>query len=450
MSYLLVLALVAFGLPLAIGFSQRVRREVHTQAMSQASFVALAADRLVEDDDRAALQQLVVSAAHDARGRVLIVDGAGRILADSFGTTTIGVSYRTRPEIALALRGRRVQTERESRTLGERLLVTALPIHGSTPIGAVRISQTTAAITRAVRRNVLGLGIVAFAVLLFGLLVAIVLARRLSEPLRRLEVAAGRVADGDLSTRVEEAGPREQRSLARAFNAMTARVARTLSAQQDFVADASHHLRTPLAGVRLRLEALGADAGEGEGRTHVDAAIGELDRLSGMIDELLALSQTGERDAPGELLAMEEVVEDALERWRPALTGRGQSLAYDPGDGARSDTFVMARSDIDRVLDVLLDNAGRYAPAGSVITVVRDGTDVAVLDEGPGVADDELETVFERFARGSVGRRSGPGSGLGLPLARELARRWDGDVTITAGEPGGARATVIVPSAHVV
>lgn len=448
MSYLLVLALVAFGVPLALGFSQRVRREVRTQAMSQASFVALAADRLVEDGDRADLQRLVVSAGRDARGRVLIVNGAGTIIADSVGTGTVGVSYRSRPEIALALRGRHVQTERESQTLGERLLVTALPIHDTDPIGAVRISQTTAAIGRAVRRNMIGLAIVAFAVLAFGLMVAVVLARRLSEPLRRLELAAGRVAEGDVLTRVEETGPREQRSLARAFNAMTARVARTLSAQQDFVADASHHLRTPLAGLRLRLEALTADELPPEGRDHVGAAIGELDRLSEMIDELLVLSQTGERDAPGELLAMEEVVEDALERWRPALAGREQSLAYDPGDGARSDTFVMARGDVDRVLDVLLENASRYAPEGSTITVARDGTVVSVLDCGPGLAENECETVFERFTRGAAGRRSGPGSGLGLPLARELARRWGGEVAIGNRPAGGARASVTVPPVH--
>lgn len=443
MAYLLVLALVAFGLPLGIGYSQRVRSEVRTQARSQANIVAISADPLVEAGGTTRLRALVRGAARSVRGRVLVVDRRGRVLADSAGTQTEGLSYRNRPEVAAALRGERVQQERTSRTLDERLLVTAVPIDGANPQGAVRITQDTKAITRAVRRNLTGLMVVAIAVLALGLLIAVVLARRLSDPVRRLQDAAERVSDGDLEAFVEEEGPREQRALARSFNTMTGRVARAMRSQQDFVADASHQLRTPLAGMRLRLEAAQADALSPDAQRHLVAATAELDRLSQMIDELLLLSQTGERDAPGEDLALAGVVQGARERWVTAVADAGQTLDVDLA--APASTYA-ARVDVDRALDALIENASRYAPVGSTITVRSRGPVIEVIDDGPGLSDEDLAHVFDRFTRGEVGRRSGPGTGLGLPTARELVRRWGGDVTLENRTEGGAVARITLPA----
>lgn len=442
MAYLLVLALVAFGLPLGIGYSQRVRSEVRTQARSQANIVAISADPLVEAGGTVRLRALVRGAARSVRGRVLIVDRRGLVLADSGGTGTEGVSYRSRPEVAAALRGERVQEERTSATLDQRLLVTAVPIDGASPQGAVRITQDTKAITRAVRRNLGGLLLVAFAVLAFGLLIAVVLARRLSDPVRRLQDAAERVAEGDLEAVVEEEGPREQRALARSFNAMTGRVSRAMRSQQDFVADASHQLRTPLAGMRLRLEAAQADELSPDAQRHLAAATNELDRLSQMIDELLLLSQTGERDAPGEVLDLADVVAGADERWASTLVDADQALVIEVG---RPASVQAARVDVDRALDALIENASRYTPAGTSITVRNSGSVIEVIDTGPGLSDEDLEHVFDRFTRGGVGRRSGPGTGLGLPIARELIGRWGGEVTLENRAEGGAVARLTFP-----
>jgi len=136
----LVLAVVSLGVPLALSLRDRVNAEVHSQALSQADVVAASSADLINPARTAELNALVRSGGASVRGRVLIVDARGRVLADSAGPGTLGSSYANRPELATALRGRAVQTQRASRSLGENILATAVPIlrSGST-IGAVRV-----------------------------------------------------------------------------------------------------------------------------------------------------------------------------------------------------------------------------------------------------------------------------------------------------------------------
>ncbi|UUY05763.1 HAMP domain-containing histidine kinase [Svornostia abyssi] len=226
---------------------------------------------------------------------------------------------------------------------------------------------------------------------------------------------------------------------------MTGRVQRLVASQREFVADASHQLRTPLTGLRLRLEEARAESGDTQVRDDLDAALGEVDRLAVMVAELLELSRAGERDAPAEFVLLGEAAERAADRWAPEAARRGQRVIAEVDD-AEEAAATVSRADVDRVLDALIENALHYAPGDTTVTVTARPGELTVRDEGPGLAADETEIVFDRFHRGSAGRRGPGGTGLGLPIARELARRWAGDVTLSNAPEGGAIARFSLPS----
>ncbi len=431
---MLVLAIVALEVPLIFSLRDRVDAEIRSQARSQAEFLAATVD-LGERRDLPGITQV---AADRLRGRVIIVGRNGRLLADSAGTDRIGVDYGSRPEVAAALANNRItQERRSSETLSQEILATAVPIvRGDRTEGVVRVTQSVDAVNRATWRATIGLIAIGVLVLALGLAAGAVIARQVAGPVRRLDVAARRVADGDLSARAKVEGSAEQARLARTFNAMTERIERLLDSQREFIADASHQLRTPLSGLRLRLEEARASTRDPDAHAEIDAGLAELDRLSAIISELLVLSQAGEVDAPPERVDLEDAAHRAAARWDGS--GGGRVVA----DGVSAGGFC-PQADLDRAIDALVENALHYGD-GEVEVRSAPGT-VDVLDRGPGFAQDELAAVFERFHRGRAGRAGPSGTGLGLPIARELARRWGGDVTLANRDGGGARARVTVP-----
>lgn len=438
-TYVLLLAIVAFGVPLGLSLSARVNAEVRTQAQAQADLVAATAADLLARVSHGQLQTLARVAAASLRGRVLIVNAGGRVIVDSAGPSEVGASYLTRPEIQGALAGRQTQVQRASATLGKEILATAVPIiHAGHTAGAVRVTQSVSAVHRAVMRVELGIVLIALIVLSLGLLAGGLLAGQIGRPLRRLETVARRVAHGDLQARASVEGSREQRSLSNSFNHMTSRIATLLDAQNDFVADASHQLRTPLTGLRLRLEEARALSDRPDAIVELDAAIAELDRLSHTVDELLLLSRGGQRSSAGTSVELGDLAADALRRWQPQAAEHGIGLVHRP----KGDPGVVwaARVDLERALDALIENAVRYSPAGETVTIAAAPHRIEVRDRGPGVASDERELVFERFRRGRAGKAGAPGNGLGLSIARELAREWGGEVTLEGREGGGTKA----------
>jgi two-component system, OmpR family, sensor kinase len=443
MAYVLLLAILALGVPLALNVRDRVDSEVRSQARSQADVVAATASDLLDAAPIAA-RRLARTAAESVRGRVVIVDRRGRVLADSAGSAARGESYASRPEIGAALDGRAFQETRDSETLDEELLATAVPVlDDGRPAGAVRVTQSVDAVDRAVWRSVAGLALLGAVVLLLGLAVGAVIARRIARPLARLDATARDIAGGDLERRAPVEGTAEQRSLARSFNAMTGRLAQALHAQRQFVADASHQLRTPLTGLRLRLEEARAESADPAARAEIDEGIHEVDRLSAMVEELLVLSRAGEAGAAteAETLDLGAAVEAAGRRWEGPAREGGVDLSVRHANGALP--VRCSRAALERAVDALVENAIRYSPAGAEVEIVAGEAGLEVLDRGPGLQPGEEEAVLRRFHRGSAGRRGPAGTGLGLAIAGELAGTWGGELRIANRDDGrGARAVL--------
>jgi signal transduction histidine kinase len=442
-TYALILVLVALLLPLALNISKRVDAEIKAESSGQVSLIASSASD--EIDNPPALRDLVGRSAEALGGRVIVTDASGAIVADSAGPGLEGDDYSDRPEIATALDGQTSQGRRDSASLGEELLFTSSPVidNGRT-VGTVRATQSVAAVNDSVRDDILvliGAGLVA---LLFGVAVAWVIAGTLTRPLESLTATARRVAGGDLDARAPERGSREQRQVAAAFNEMTSRLQGVLEAQRDFVANASHQLRTPLTGLRLRLEAAGDVSRDEAVREELAAAEDEVERLAGLLTNLLVLAREGQEAPEPEPVDLERKAVNARERWEAEAGAGGHSLRIQGPPGVR----VMASpEDVGIVLDNLIENAMKYSPAGGEVLVewgTADGRGfLRVSDEGPGLEPGEHERVLDRFVRGAGTAQ--PGTGLGLAIVSALARRWEGDVELRNREPHGLCAEVTLP-----
>ena len=392
------------------------------------------------------MSQIVSQAAGQVGGRVIAVDDRGILVADSDGPASLDTFYATpgRPEIGHALAGTPFSQIRDSVDLGHDIMATAVPIQDEEQlVGAVRITRSVQQVNDNVRNVTLGLAAIGIAALAAGMLLAFGLAGSLSRPLTQLATAAKRLGEGDLSARAGEVGgANEVEELGHSFDEMADRLERSVQAQREFVANASHQLRTPLTAMKLRLEGAIADAPNDELKARLEAADREVDRLSGIVDRLLVMAREIEEGGSAHV-DLREAMDRAVARWNDRAGDRDSTVVY-LGDGgsARVDP-----TDLDQILDNLLDNATAYAPGK--VTLESGGSNgrvfVAVQDRGPGIASDDLERVTERFYRGR-GVPSG-GSGLGLAIARQLAEKWGGTLRVESVGGAGTRVEVHLDAA---
>jgi len=442
--YILLAVIVALTIPPAVALAGRAKADLEAQTLLDAQTIAayIGAENLVDPD---AIARVVNETTPPQIARVVVVDAQGTVVHDSDGTA-VGADFAggQRPEIDAALTGQPTAEERFSQTEGTTIMVAAAPIIDEAIVGAIRLTRDYAEVDAAVRRTVTGLVVIGAAGVLAGVLIAFALAGSLARPTQRLATAAQRLGAGDLSTRAGEIhGAAEVEELARSFDEMAERLERTVRAQREFVANASHQLRTPLAGMKLRLEcAIEATDGEDVAR-QLEAADREVDRLATIVDRLLATAHRIEEGIP-DRVDLQQAARRALERWRGRIEAAGGALSLD-GEAAQ---IHADGTDVDQILDVLLDNATSYAPGPILITTGASGEHAClrVRDRGPGIAQADRDRVTERFYRGH-GASPG-GTGLGLAIARELAERWDGELVLVAADGGGTDATLRAPRAR--
>jgi signal transduction histidine kinase len=436
---LTVFLLAVLEIPLALSYANQERQNLTSKVERDA--VAFAT--MAGPGKSSRLQSIAKRYRADTGGRVLIVGRQGRPVYDS-GPGLHAASYASRPEVAQALDGQVATGVRYSRSLGHDLLYVAVPVATDGQVrGAVRITYPTSAVDARVHRYWLVLAAIAGLVLFAGLAIGLAFARSIARPLEALRAAAARVGEGDLASRAPTGhGPPEVRAVATAFNDTAGKLESLLRAQDEFVADASHQLRSPLAALRLRLENLERDVAH-EGVRELDGATTEVERLSRLVDGLLALARADRAPSATGPIDLGPLVRERLEAWSAYAEERDVELR----ERLEPAVALGTPGRLEQVVDNLLANALDVAPPGSRVTVsaTMDAAhaELRVSDEGPGLTDDQRVRAFDRFWR--AGAHSG--TGLGLAIVRRLIESDGGSAELLAGPGGGLDAVVRLPRA---
>lgn len=254
-------------------------------------------------------------------------------------------------------------------------------------------------------------------------------------PVRRLTSATETVTEtGDLSERIDVRGRDELSRLAGSFNSMLGALEESTRAQRQLVADASHELRTPLTSLRTNIEVLagGRDLPDGERKRLLHDVVEQLGEMTTLIAELIELARGEQQTAEPEEVRLDLVAADAVERARRNRTAVSFVTDFEES------VVNGVPSTIERAVANLLDNAAKWSPPnGEVDVSVRDGK-VTVRDHGPGIDEEDLPHVFDRFYRAKSARGMS-GSGLGLAIVRQVALAHGGSVVAERADGGGTR-----------
>ena len=442
-----LLAIAALAFPLALSLADR--RTAALAAERDRQLAALADAAAVSD---APLQRLV--------DRYFEVYGEGLLITDSDGRTLASRGLDiTEPDVARAVNHALVDAPaaRWTRILPwdrhHRLAADGVRNDGEL-VGAVVMAVDTGVAGREIATGWLWVAVGCLGLLILAAVVAWSLTRWVLRPLNGLERAVAEMTEGVAGPPADVTGPPELRHFSSAFNTMAQVVRASLDRQRRLIADASHQLRNPLAAVRLHADTLEDYVAEAGYSTYSSMAA-ELDRFENLLEQLLRLARAeqvsgsrrvGLSSAVSECTDLTDVIEERIAFWRPILDSEDQQLHF------RSDhahlAVQLARHDVEQLLDVPLENALRYAGAGTTVTVSTTQTgetaDLVVSDDGSGLPDEDLSMAAARFWRGSD---DGSGTGLGLAIAAEIVAGHGGAIAVEKAPEGGLLVRYRLPMA---
>jgi signal transduction histidine kinase len=282
-----------------------------------------------------------------------------------------------------------------------------------------------------------------------SLAVGWVIAGRALRPVERITGVARDIQATNLDRRIDLPGPDDElKRLAGTFDEMLDRLDGAFASQRQFVADASHELRNPLAIIQTNAELTLADP---EATPEISRRAGRIrrasERMLRLVEDLLALARLEARPAHRERIDLGRLLSELGDEFLAPACSRGVDLIWTEPEGLR---FVGDRAELKRALANLIDNAVRLAPSGSPVRLAAGREDgwgwLAVSDDGPGIPVGEQERVFNRFYRLDKARsRAGGGSGLGLAIAREIIEAHQGEIRLFSSPGQGSTFVVWLP-----
>ncbi len=414
---------------------------------------AVLAQQAVATGEFAALTEEATAYAGLYQEDVLILDRQEGVIVAA-GDMTRDDS-QLQPLIGSALRNEPGQPLPRLRPWSAGEVVLTRPVGTDTRIaGVVALRISVGAAAKDVRWHWMLITVGALAAAVGFVLLALVLARWVLRPLAELEGGVLAVAAGRQGAHVAAGGgPPELRALTASFNQMSDAVVAAADQQRQLVADASHQLRNPMAALRLRVDAL-APSVPAVAQASYRSLAAEVERLESLLDGLLTLASAdrvaaqldpadGSRCWPG------TVAVARFDAWRPAACQADVRLV---NDLTAEPAVACADSELAQVLDVLLDNAIRYAGPDATVTlraaIHPDTVRLIVEDDGPGLSEQERAWASRRFWRAAKHGDS-TGTGLGLAIAEQLLASCAGTLHVTASETGGLAVHVALPRADV-
>ncbi|MFC9488139.1 sensor histidine kinase [Streptomyces hydrogenans] len=442
--------LLALGFPLAASLAAAQQQRVVVDRLDDAArFAALAqfvGDPATGSDERRTTLGGELASYHDVYGiRAGIFYRDNRAMAAAPEDWVVPYEGEGRRAFNEALLGRRSHDPPQVWPWQPHARLTiASPVVRDGDVVAVVVTDSP---TGELRARILRGWLVIFAGEAAAMLLAVGAAVRLTgwvlRPVRVLDGVTHDIATGRMNSRVAEAGgPPELRRLARSFNEMADHVEESLEQQRAFVADASHQLRNPLAALLLRIELLALELPEGN--EEIASVRTEGKRLAQVLDDLLDLALAEHASADLRLTDVGALTAERIASWRPVADDKGVRLVGECGAATGwADPVALSSA-----LDAVVDNALKFTPAGERVTVRvlpgKGAVEVVVADLGPGLTDEELSRVGDRFWR-SGRHQNVKGSGLGLSIARVLLTATGGGISFAPNDPHGLRVTVTVP-----
>lgn len=435
-----VLLFLLLGAAYAASVARSKQQEMYLDRLSDAGYLAVTARQSLTAEDPS-----IVAGELE---RYEDVYGIGAAVLNQSGETwaTNGLDVESVDERLTALAGRRSGLSESFLPWQVDPLVVAEPVfEGGDLIGAVVTASDTERLTRGVWLQwgtLLGGGVVALAL-------AIVIASRLASwvlrPVRAVDTAMAEIGRGQLAARIPEStGPPELQQVIARFNQMAEKVEHLMHKQQEFVSNASHELRNPLNALLLRVEGLALALPDDEA-PEIEHVRAEGQRMARIVDALLMLARDEDMAAGTEPVEVAALVARRVQSWKSIAAEKDVELRLTGTDQAwgRVDEIVL-----ESAFDAVTDNAVKFSPASSTVEVSvaeSDGVvEVGVRDHGPGLSQDEIGRVTDRFWRSPEHSRI-RGSGLGLAIASELLDSCGGELVVSRPEDGGLLVTLRVP-----